>query len=51
MPTIDVDYAELQKMLGIDLKRDPEKIDAVLAFAKGRSQTLRRKDGHDECRD
>lgn len=35
MPTIDVDYDEFRKMLGMDLKRDSEKIDEVLAFAKG----------------
>jgi len=35
VPTIDVDYAELQRMLGIDLKKDPDRIDEVLAFAKG----------------
>lgn len=45
MPTIDVDYAELQKMLGIDLKRDPDKIDEVLAFAKGEVKLFDEKTG------
>jgi phenylalanyl-tRNA synthetase beta chain len=45
MPTIDVDYAELQKMLGIDLKRDSEKIDEVLAFAKGEVKLFDEKTG------
>jgi phenylalanyl-tRNA synthetase beta chain len=35
MPTIDVEYAEFEKMLGIELKKDPEKINEVLALAKG----------------
>jgi phenylalanyl-tRNA synthetase beta chain len=34
MPTIDVDYAEFEKLLGADLHKDPEKIDKVLALAK-----------------
>jgi len=45
MPTIDVDYAELRKMLGIDLKRDSEKIDEVLAFAKGEVKLFDEKTG------
>jgi len=45
MPTIDVDYAELQKMLGIDLKRDSEKIDEVLAFAKSEVKLFDEKTG------
>ena len=45
MPTIDVDYAELQKMLGIDLKREPEKIDDVLAFAKAEVKLFDEKTG------
>ncbi|MGA3192299.1 MAG: phenylalanine--tRNA ligase subunit beta [Candidatus Bathyarchaeia archaeon] len=34
MPTIDVDYAEFEKLLGTELHKDPEKIDKVLALAK-----------------
>ena len=34
MPTIDVDYAEFEKLLGAGLHGDPEKIDEVLALAK-----------------
>ena len=45
MPTIDVDYAELQKMLGINLKRDSEKIDEVLAFAKSEVKLFDEKTG------
>jgi phenylalanyl-tRNA synthetase beta chain len=45
MPTIDVDYAELQKMLGIDLKRDSERIDEVLAFAKSEVKLFDEKTG------
>ena len=45
MPTIDLEYEELQKMLGIDLKREPEKIDDVLAFAKAEVKLFDEKTG------
>jgi len=35
VPTIDVDYTEFKKMLGIELDKDLDKINDVLAFAKG----------------
>jgi len=35
MPTIDVDYADFEKMLGIEFQRDMEKLDDVLALVKG----------------
>jgi phenylalanyl-tRNA synthetase beta chain len=34
MPTIDVDYAELERLLGIKLNGDMEKLDDILSFAK-----------------
>jgi phenylalanyl-tRNA synthetase beta chain len=35
VPTIDLDYAEFEKMLGMNMNKDLEKINEVLAFAKG----------------
>jgi phenylalanyl-tRNA synthetase beta chain len=35
MPTIDIDYVEFEKMLGIEFNKDLEKINGILAFAKG----------------
>jgi phenylalanyl-tRNA synthetase beta chain len=34
MPTIDVDYAELERLLGIKLNGDMEKLDDILSFVK-----------------
>lgn len=34
MPTIDVDYQELQRLLGIDLAGDMEKLDDILSYVK-----------------
>jgi len=45
MPTIDIEYDELEKMLGISLNRDREKIDNVLASAKGEVKTFDEKTG------
>ena len=35
MPTIDIDYAEFGSMLGLELNKDLEKINEILAFVKG----------------
>jgi phenylalanyl-tRNA synthetase beta chain len=35
MPTVDIDYAEFERMLGLELHRNIEKINGVLAFVKG----------------
>jgi phenylalanyl-tRNA synthetase beta chain len=35
MPTIDIDYAEFEKLLGLELHRDLEKVSEVLEFVKG----------------
>jgi phenylalanyl-tRNA synthetase beta chain len=45
MPTIDLDYAEFERMLGIELKKDPEKINEVLALAKGEMKVFDEKTG------
>jgi phenylalanyl-tRNA synthetase beta chain len=45
MPTIDIDYTEFEKMLGIKLNKDPEKINEVLALAKGEMKVFDEKTG------
>jgi phenylalanyl-tRNA synthetase beta chain len=35
MPTIDIEYAEFEKLLGISLGMDMEKVDEILAYVKG----------------
>lgn len=45
MPTIDVDYAEFERMLGKVLNRDLEKVNDVLAFAKGEVKLFDEKTG------
>ena len=44
MPTIDVDYMELQTLLCLDLKRDMEKIDDILAYVKGEVKAFNEKE-------
>jgi len=34
MPTIDVDCAELERLLGVDLRGDMEKLDDILSLVK-----------------
>jgi phenylalanyl-tRNA synthetase beta chain len=34
MPTIDVDYAEFERLLGVKLQGDMERLDEILAFVK-----------------
>jgi phenylalanyl-tRNA synthetase beta chain len=45
MPTIDIDYAEFENLLGIELHKDSEKINAVLAFVKGEAKLFDEKEG------
>jgi len=35
MPTIDIEYSEFEKLLGLELRRDMEKVNEVLEFVKG----------------
>jgi len=35
MPTIDVDYAEFEKLLGLELQKNMDKVNEVLEFVKG----------------
>jgi phenylalanyl-tRNA synthetase beta chain len=45
MPTIDVDYVELQTLLSLDLKRNMEKLDNILANVKGEVKGFNEKEG------
>lgn len=45
MPTIDIDYYEFEKMLGLRLNRDMEKINDILAFVKGEAKVFDEKEG------
>lgn len=40
MPTIEVDYEDFQKLLGIKLPKDPEELDETLSYAKGELKLL-----------
>jgi phenylalanyl-tRNA synthetase beta chain len=45
MPTIDVDYAELQRLLNMELNNDMEKLDDILAFIKAEVKGVNQKEG------
>jgi phenylalanyl-tRNA synthetase beta chain len=45
MPTIDVDLAEFEKLLGVAYHDDMEKLDADLAFVKSEVKLYNREDG------
>lgn len=45
MPTIDVDYADLQCLLNVELNNDTEKLDDILAFIKGEVKAFNQNEG------
>ncbi len=45
MPTIEVDYADFEKMLGIKFHKDLEKLDGILAFVKGEVKLFDEEEG------
>jgi len=45
MPTIEVDYADFEKMLGIELHKDLEKLNDILAFVKGEVKLFDEEEG------
>jgi phenylalanyl-tRNA synthetase beta chain len=45
MPTIDVEYLELERLLGLKLDGDMAKLDEVLAFIKGEVKDYNQQDG------
>lgn len=45
MPTIEVDYADFEKILGIELHKDLEKLNDILAFVKGEVKLFDEEEG------
>jgi phenylalanyl-tRNA synthetase beta chain len=45
MPTIDVDYLELQHLLNVNLNRDMEKLDDILSYVKAEVKSFDEKEG------
>ncbi len=45
MPTIDVDYAELERLLNVKLNGDMAKLDDILAYIKGEVKAQNEKEG------
>jgi phenylalanyl-tRNA synthetase beta chain len=44
MPTIDVDYFELERLLGVQLNQDMEKLNEILAYVKGEVKAFDQKE-------
>jgi phenylalanyl-tRNA synthetase beta chain len=45
MPTIDVEYAEFERLLGVKLHGDMEKLDEILAFVKSEVKLFDKQEG------
>jgi phenylalanyl-tRNA synthetase beta chain len=45
MPSIDIEYAEFEKLLGIELHSDMEKVNEALAYVKGEVKLFDEKEG------
>jgi phenylalanyl-tRNA synthetase beta chain len=45
MPTIDVDYADFESMLGMELHRDMERLNEILSYVKGEVKVFDEKEG------
>ena len=45
MPTIDMDYADFEKLLGVELHKDMKKLDNLLAFVKGEVKLFDEREG------
>ncbi|MEM3696411.1 MAG: phenylalanine--tRNA ligase subunit beta [Candidatus Bathyarchaeia archaeon] len=45
MPTIDIDYADFERMLGIELHKDMERLNEILAYVKGEVKLFDEKEG------
>lgn len=51
MPTIEVDCQDFQSLLGIDLPKDKEQLDDLLAYVKGEVKTLNERELSIEIKD
>ncbi|NWF86734.1 phenylalanine--tRNA ligase subunit beta [Candidatus Bathyarchaeota archaeon] len=45
MPTIDVDYVDFERLLGIELHKDMEKLNDILALVKGEAKLFDEEEG------
>src|SRR3972149_7663879 len=45
MPTVDMDYAELEKLLGLPLRGDMTKLDDILSFVKSEVKLYNQNEG------
>lgn len=45
MPTIDMNYADFEKLLGVELHKDMKKLDNLLAFVKGEVKLFDEREG------
>ncbi len=45
MPTIDIDYAELERLLNVKLNGDMAKLDDILAYVKAEVKGFNEKEG------
>jgi phenylalanyl-tRNA synthetase beta chain len=45
MPTIDIDYAEFERLLGVEFNKDLDRINDALAFVKGEVKLFDEKEG------
>ncbi len=51
MPTIEVDYEDFQRLLGVKLPQNPEELDEILSYAKGELKLLDVEEIHIEIGD
>ncbi|MDH5439707.1 MAG: phenylalanine--tRNA ligase subunit beta [Candidatus Bathyarchaeota archaeon] len=51
MPTIEIDFEDLECLLGVDLPRDSEKLNGILSYVKGEVKLLEHNELHIELQD
>jgi len=51
LPTIEIDFEDLESLLGVDLPRDPEKLNGILSYVKGEAKLLEHNELHIELQD
>ncbi len=51
MPTIEIDYGDLQSLIGVDLPKSVEELDEILSYVKGEVKLLNEHEVHVEIGD
>jgi len=51
MPTIEIDFEDLESLLSVDLPRDSEKLNGILSYVKGEVKLLEDNELHIELQD